>query len=137
MSPVPWVAVAIAPATDCAVDVAEVGHGESDRGERVVEPMEADAGLDGHPPALGDRRRGPDRAGRALSCIPSVAAAAVNEWPAPIALTRCPARWAAATIWATSYTDPGVRRSAGTHRWLPAQLRTAENTPRNLTGPTS
>jgi hypothetical protein len=59
-----------------------------------------------------------------VSWTPDVSAAAVNECPAPIALTRVPASAARRTIAATSSVDRGAARSPATHRWLPAQLET-------------
>ena len=56
------------------------------------------------------------------SCTPDVSAAAVNECPAPIALTRVPASAARRTIAATSSVERGTARSAATHRWFPAQF---------------
>ena len=60
------------------------------------------------------------------SCTPSVTAAAVNEWPAPMAFTRWPASAARRTIVATSSVDRGAARSAASQRWLPAQLDSVE-----------
>ena len=58
------------------------------------------------------------------SSTPDVIAAGVNEWPAPIAFTRCRSRWAAATIAATSSVEHGMFDPQRTARSLPAQLRT-------------
>ena len=67
------------------------------------------------------------------SCTPSVTAAAVNEWPAPMAFTRCPASAARRTIAATSSVDRGAARSAASQRWLPAQLDSVEGIRRERT----
>ncbi len=58
------------------------------------------------------------------SCTPPVSAAAVKEWPAPMALTRDPASAARRTMAATSSVDRGRTRSAATQRWFPAQFDT-------------
>jgi hypothetical protein len=55
---------------------------------------------------------------------PFVIAAAVNEWPAPIALTWTPDLLASVTTAATSSVLEGVRTARGTQVWFLAQLRT-------------
>ena len=87
-APVPWVAVLIAPAIDWRVDVAEVGHRQADRGELVAEVAQADPA-----PATVTRPVAASTCSTAFiassdSSTPSVIAAAVNECPAPMALTR-------------------------------------------------
>ena len=64
------------------------------------------------------------------SCTPDVSAAAVNECPAPIALTLVPASAARRTSAATSSVERGAARSTATHRWLRAQLACVIGTPR-------
>ena len=68
---------------------------------------------------------------------PSVDAAAVNECPAPMALTLAPAVAARRTIPATSSVDRGVTRSATSHRSLPAQLEAVVVTDRIVRVPPS
>ncbi len=50
-------------------------------------------------------------------------AAPVNECPVPVMRTRRPDAAASRTARTTSSTEEGVRTSAGTTDWLPAQLR--------------
>ena len=50
-----------------AVDVAEVRHRQPGRGEGVVEPVEADAGLHPDPPGVAGRRRARGPCGRATA----------------------------------------------------------------------
>ena len=66
--------------------------------------------------------------------IPSVEAAAVNECPAPIALTRTPAAAARPTTAATSSVERGATRSLTSHRWFPAQLEAVVVTDRIVRG---
>ena len=54
--------------------------------------------------------------------MPSVRATPVKEWPVPAMRSRRPFAAAARTASTTSSVEAGVRTSAGTPVWLPAQL---------------
>lgn len=79
-------------------------------------------------------------ASRSIACIPesawgrtstpSVAAAAVKEWPVPTAFTRSPSSAARRTTSWSSPTEVGVTTRAGAAVTLPAQLRHAAGVPR-------
>ena len=122
-APVPWVAVLIAPAIDWELMSPRFG---------IASPTAASS-------SQRSRRRIPawtvTRPAAASTCstafiassessTPFVIAAAVNECPAPMALTRRPDRLASATIDATSSVLAGFRTSTGTQVWFLAQLRT-------------
>ncbi len=68
------------------------------------------------------------RSGRISS--PSVAAAAVKEWPVPAALTVSPSAAAPRTAAASSSADAGATVRAGRAVTLPAQLRHGPPEPR-------
>ena len=106
-----------------AVDVAEVGHRQADRGELVVEAVQADAGLTRHPPASRSTCEHP------VACRSSDELHAVGRGggrervPGADRLDPLPGLGgAAARSAATSSVDRGAARSAATQRWLPAQL---------------
>ena len=93
--PVPWVAVLIAPATDCTLmsprfGIANPTASSSSASARSVIPASTVTR-----PTFARRRDAPMRIRSSDSSTPDVIAAGVNEWPAPITLTRCCSRWAA------------------------------------------
>ena len=124
----PWVAVAMAPAIDWRSMSPRLGIASPTAASASFRRVQADAGLDARPgrPA---RSTSSTRAIRSSDTwTPSVDAAAVNECPAPIALTRLPASAPGARSSATSSVDRGSTRSAAIQRWLPAQLDTVDGT---------
>ncbi len=78
------------PGDRLAVDVAEVGHRQAGPASTSLRRCRRMPAPTRDPPASTGRRRPPGRVRSRTSCTPSVAAAAVNECPPPIALTRRP-----------------------------------------------
>lgn len=119
-APVPWVPVAMAPATVWAsmsprFSMARPCWASSADSSRSRVPARTVTSR----PAI--ESRPVSRSGR--SSTPSVSAAPVNECPDPAIRTRSPSRTAARTASATSPASAGDTVRAGRATWSPAQLR--------------
>lgn len=120
--PVPWVPVDVAPETVCSMMSPMLVSDSPCAASVSLRCLSGVPAATVTVPASRSTARTPvSRSGRISS--PSVAAAGVNEWPVPAALTVSPSAAAARTAAATSSVLAGVTLRAGRAVTLPAQLR--------------
>lgn len=122
--PVPCVPVEVAPAIVCSMMSPMLVRESPSRASAVLRRLSGVPASTVTVIALRSMSRMPvSRSGRIST--PSVAAAAVKEWPVPTGFTRSPSACARRTTSTSSSTDAGDSVLAGRAVTVPAQLRHA------------